>query len=99
MAEVPIMPGESKTTCLDVCTTCYFVWFDPQEFEAMPKLGPKPSDLEGLSDEGKRALALAHLELLNQQRVTPETALLDMPARWRIALAVLRGLLEILLGC
>jgi Zn-finger nucleic acid-binding protein len=98
MGEVPVVPGESKTICLDVCTTCCFVWFDPHEFETLPKLGQKPSDFEGLSDEGKTALALARLELLKQERATPEMALLDVTAQWEIILEVLWGLFEILLG-
>ena len=81
---------------LDVCTTCYFVWFDPREFQTLPKLGQKPSDLEGLSDEAKRAIALARLELLKQEQITPEMALRDMTC-WRITLDVLWVLLQILI--
>ena len=98
MAEVPIIPGENKTICPDVCTTCYFVWFDPHEFEALPKLGPKSSDFEGLSEEAKRALALARLELLKQERLTPEMEALDMWRRWQIALDVLGIVIRILTG-
>ncbi len=42
MTEVPIAPPAGKTVYLDVCTGCHFVWFDPREFEALPKLPAEP---------------------------------------------------------
>lgn len=66
MVEVPIIPGKDRTVCLDVCTNCYFIWFDPLEFESLPKLTQKPSDFDGLSGEAKKVLALARLEILKQ---------------------------------
>ncbi len=98
MAEVPIIPGENKTVCLDVCTTCYFVWFDPHEFEALPMLRLKPSDTEGLSDEARTALAMARLELLKQERPTPEMKVLRMASRWQRTIEVLWSALQLLTG-
>ena len=96
MAEVPIISGKKKTTCLDVCTTCYFVCFDPHEFETLPKFGQKSSDLEGLSDEAKKALALARLEVLRQEQSVPDMAVLKNDIRWQLALDTISVLLDIL---
>ncbi len=97
MAEVPIIRQKDKTLCLDVCTTCFFVWFDPQEFEVLPKLEQKPDGLDNLSEEGKRALALAHLEVLRQGPRTQEEEALDIANRWQIALDILWLVLRILI--
>jgi hypothetical protein len=96
MAEVPVIPGKDKTVCLDVCTNCDLIWFDPLEFEALPRLKQKPSDGEGLSDEAKKALALARLETLKQEQSVPEMAVLKNDVRWQIALDTISVLLDIL---
>jgi hypothetical protein len=98
MAKVPIIPGENKTICLEVCTICHFIWFDLHEFEALPKLTQKPSDAEGLSDEAKRALAMARQELLKQERLTPKMEVLGMASRWQITIEVLWSALQLLTG-
>lgn len=81
MAEVPIHLGADNTLHLDVCTGCHFVWFDPREFESLPKLAPKPVEREQLSPKAREALALAKLEALNQQSSLsgPER---DAPDHW-----------------
>jgi Zn-finger nucleic acid-binding protein len=96
MAEVPVIPAPDKAICLDVCTRCHFVWFDPREFEALPKLQRKPSDLEGLSEEGKKALALAQLEMVREEHAL-RGADDDTGTRWAMALEAICALLDILI--
>jgi len=87
MAEVPIIATEHKTTYLDVCTGCHFVWFDTREFEGLPKLS-KPPEEEVLSQKAKEALAIAQLEILKQQAQVTDVS--DPPDHWwQCALAVL----------
>jgi hypothetical protein len=97
MVEVLIIAGKGGTVCLDVCTNCYFIWFDPLEFESLPKLTQRPSDFDGLSDEAKKALALARLEILKQEQSTPDMAVIKDDVRWQIALDAISVLLDILL--
>ncbi len=42
-----------------MCTGCHFVWFDPQEFESLPKCPPKPIESDPLSPKAKEAIAMA----------------------------------------
>ncbi len=80
MAEVPIIPAESQTTYLDVCTHCHFVWFDTQEFEALPRIPVGPLADEAVSQKMKEAQALAQLEILQQQ--SHATDMLAPPEHW-----------------
>jgi hypothetical protein len=65
MTEVPIIIKE-ETQYLDVCAGCYFIWFDPQEFEHLPKLEPAEPEGAALPLEARQALARARLEILKQ---------------------------------
>jgi membrane associated rhomboid family serine protease/Zn-finger nucleic acid-binding protein len=87
MAEVPIVATESKTTYLDVCTGCHFVWFDTREFEGLPKIpGRTPKD-EALTPKRREARALAQLEILRQE--SQVTDVLTPPDHWwQFALAL-----------
>ena len=88
MTEVPIIATEGKTTYLDVCTGCHFVWFDPREFGALPKIPAQPSEQETLSQEAKEALALGRLEARKQESAA--AAILTPPDHWwQSALAIL----------
>ncbi len=80
MAEVPIIATEGKTTYLDVCTHCHFVWFDAQEFEGLPKIPPELPKFEALPLKAREALALAHLEAL--RRESAATDLQAPPDHW-----------------
>jgi Zn-finger nucleic acid-binding protein len=96
MTEVPIIPAKNKTVCLDVCTVCHFIWFDPHEFEALPKLEQKPTGFEHLSEEARQALARAQLETLRRDTLTPEREALNIAVRWQIALDILWLVIRIL---
>ena len=81
MAEVPVALDADRTLHLDVCTGCHVVWFDPREFESLPKLPPKPVEKEQLSPEAREAIAMAKLDALNQQ--SPLSGLeRDAPDHW-----------------
>jgi len=96
MAEVPIIPVQNKAFRLDVCTICHFVWFDPQEFETLPKLEQKPTGFEHLPEEARQALAQAQLETLRRDPLTAEESAFDIPVRWQIALEILWLVIRIL---
>lgn len=62
MTEVSILSGK-RTEYLDICTGCHFIWFDPQEFESLPKRAPATiSKTQQMTDKERDALALARLE-------------------------------------
>jgi membrane associated rhomboid family serine protease/Zn-finger nucleic acid-binding protein len=65
MHEVPIIEGD-ETKYFDVCTGCFFIWFDPGEFEGLAKIPIAKSLEEQLPLETKRALTLAKLELVKE---------------------------------
>ncbi len=82
MAEVPIALPADKVLPLDVCTGCHFVWFDPQEFESLPKCPPKPVQDDTLSPKAKEALALAKLDALNHEQPTLSGVADEGPDHW-----------------
>jgi membrane associated rhomboid family serine protease len=67
-----------NTPQLDICKTCKFIWFDPQEYEAVPSL-PQPE--EELSPEVRKEIALAQVQLLAEQRAE-QRAEEDEPDEW-----------------
>ncbi len=81
MTEVPIAPPAGKTVYLDVCTGCHFVWFDPREFEALPKLPAEPPRSAPLPPRLKEALALTRLGTLKQEPASADD-IIDPPDRW-----------------
>ena len=92
MSEIPIV-SEVKMLYLDVCAGCHFIWFDPNEFESLPRLEIIRTDLPKTM-KGREALAMARLEALkNRQKPdvfceSPEhwweyiLALFDMPVEY-----------------
>ncbi len=82
MTEVPVAPTAEKTLCIDVCAGCHFVWFDPTEFEAFPRLHQKPAASETLSPQAKEALALMRLDAVKRQQSTPLGVENDVPDHW-----------------
>ena len=69
MTEVPIASGGS-TEYLDVCTGCHFIWFDPREFESLPKsASATTSKTRQMTDKEKEALALKRLETVKSMQI------------------------------
>lgn len=64
------VPGSSLA--LDVCKRCEFVWFDPEEYEAIPPPPPKPKepgevDENDLPQAAREALALYKVQQIAEQ--------------------------------
>jgi len=87
MAEVPILCGQ-KTEYLDVCTGCHFIWFDPREFESLPKSAASkaPKAVE-MSNKEKEALALASLEEVKRMQTDQEAHETSPDSWWEVAVA------------
>ena len=59
-------PAGAALLRLDVCTNCYFVWFDPGEFEALPPAPPSQDAAErNLPLEARLLLAKMDVEALD----------------------------------
>ena len=72
MSEVPIMPA-NQSIYLDICKACNLIWFDPCEFESLPKIEISEDKLEKLPQEVKEAIAKHQLErMLEEQRKADE---------------------------
>ena len=72
MSEVPIMSA-NQSIYLDICKTCHLIWFDPYEFESLPKTEISEEKLEELPQELKEAIAKHQLErMLEEQREADE---------------------------
>ena len=63
MAVVVEEPGFIEPLRLDVCPSCQLVWFDPKEFQLLPRAKHE----QVLSPEAKQALAQAEVALLQQK--------------------------------
>ena len=82
MAEVSISCGH-RTENLDVCTGCHFIWFDPREFESLPKnAAPKVPKASQISDKEKEARALIRLEKLKIELRDQQDAYEASPDAW-----------------
>lgn len=90
MSEVPIIIKE-KTEYIDVCSKCHFIWFDPHEFEHLPKLEIKHPQSQPLSMEAREALALARLESLKKEQVQQEMSS-SSPDHWWEVIPTLFGI-------
>ncbi len=66
---------------LDVCLGCHFIWFDPNEFESVPKTDQISLAPQELSHVSKAALARAELELRQEERKA-ELVSRDSPDNW-----------------
>ena len=90
MPEVPILSRE-KTEYIDICSKCHFIWFDPHEFEHLPKVEIKQSQSQPLSMEAREALALARLESLKKEQVQQEMSS-SSPDHWWEVIPALFGI-------
>ena len=62
MSEVPISVNNEVLEYLDICKTCYFLWFDSDEFESLPQVDIPQEMLETLPYEVKLAIAEYDIE-------------------------------------
>ena len=79
MSEVPIINAE-KTIYLDVCPTCHMVWFDTNEYQALPK--NPVEEKESLSPKARELVALAKIESMKLREEVEETPGSDTPDNW-----------------
>ena len=61
LPEVPIV-NEDKTINLDICTKCWFIWFDGHEYESLPKQKASKPEKE-LSPDARKALAMFKVQV------------------------------------
>ena len=62
MSEVPIAINGEVYEYLDICKTCFFVWFDSNELEALPQVEIPEELIETLPYEARLALAEYNIE-------------------------------------
>jgi len=87
MTEVPIASGE-KTVDLDVCTGCHFIWFDPKEFESLPKsTAAKVPQAWPMSDKEREAIALARLETVKNRQIDADAHERSPDNWWEVVVA------------
>jgi membrane associated rhomboid family serine protease len=71
MTEVPV-GTDNATEYLDICTHCHFVWFDPGEYDSLPKAAPKPPTAPELPVAARMALTEARLERMRKDQEREE---------------------------
>jgi Zn-finger nucleic acid-binding protein len=74
MAEVAIN-NKDKTEYIDVCKGCFFIWFDPGEYEDFPKVPPTKAVVDELPAEAKKLLALDNYEAFKERQEMVEKGL------------------------
>ncbi len=73
MEQTPELPAAAGVR-LDICEGCRLIWFDPQEFEQIPKV-PVPEE-DALPPEVAQAIARAHVAMQNAEYDLREEAIL-----------------------
>ena len=68
MSEVPIDINNEVFEYLDICKTCFFIWFDPDEFEVLPQVEIPEEVIETLPYEVRLAFAKYHIESVATER-------------------------------
>jgi membrane associated rhomboid family serine protease len=71
--------GQAHDPWLDVCRRCHMVWFDPAEFERMPKLPPRPESTE--SPVVRQAGALMKIQM-ERERAERQVFVPEAPDEW-----------------
>ena len=81
------VPAAGSALQLDVCTRCYFVWFDPKEFESLPAAQSLAGKENALPLEARLMLAKVDVEALDPrpdfrlpESTPPEEAWKAIPA-------------------
>jgi len=78
MIEVPVLLV-GHPLALDVCASCYCVWFDPRELEAVPPFRYEP---RRIPQKVKEALAMLEVERLGKLAAKAEDD--DIPEPWAV---------------
>ena len=68
MSEVSIDIDKDKTEYIDVCTNCFFIWFDQGEYEGLPKVPLTKADADKLPAEARLILGRAQVSLYNEKK-------------------------------
>ncbi len=87
MNEVPII-SKNKTQYLDVCIGCHFIFFDPKEYECLPKIPAAKDPKDNLPLKEREALALARLEALKQEQESEKMGVSSPEHWWEIIPAI-----------
>lgn len=88
MAEVPVQGGP-KTELLDVCAVCQFVWFDTNEYEALPEEPRDPTPQEVLPPAARERLALLEIDAIRERAQRREGDEDAPDERWKWIPAIL----------
>jgi membrane associated rhomboid family serine protease len=99
MTEVPVRAGR-RTELLDVCQGCHFVWFDPREFERLPRRPAQAPQTDVTRDDtaemrrlplkAREAVAMARLETLKAEQGKQDTGETE-PDHWSDVLVAFLG--------
>lgn len=87
MKEVPII-SRNKTQYLDVCIGCHFIFFDPQEYDNLPKIPLVKEPEDNLPLKDREVLALARLEALKQEQQAKQIGVSSPDHWWEIIPAI-----------
>lgn len=78
---------------LDVCLGCHFIWFDPNEFESVPKADQRSLAPERSAPVSETTLARAELKLLQEERkAEAEFTFTGAPDNWWEVIPAVFGL-------
>ena len=92
MSEVPLPNPQPETVNVDVCRTCQFVWFDPSEFEVLPRMAAvAPAREDALPPEARERLAILQLDDIREQ-VRGSDWGADTPDHWWKHIPALLGM-------
>jgi len=87
MQMVRMAAAQQRAVILDVCPRCAMIWFDTDEFWALP-IAPDPPGTPGLPPEAREAIAI--LKVQEMAAKAKRDAEGDVPAEgWKVVLALL----------
>jgi len=86
MREVSL-DNKENALLLDVCIKCHFVWFDPKEYESLPKTQTISSEMDRLPPKAREQLAIATLEASKDRQRAKEMWSTSPDHWWEVALA------------
>lgn len=84
-----VLQVEDRIEEIDVCKSCRFVWFDPQEFQKLPKIVPELPIESKIPPDARKALALAQIESIKNNYEFQEMYSSTPDYWWEYALGLL----------